>query len=57
MNDKARIYYQSGEVVEYADQQLAYDVYLSLRKGIRAAFRGKGDNEPVYSWDYVDKPI
>lgn len=42
------------EVREYADQQLAYSVYLALPKGVRAAFRASGDKHEVFSWDYVD---
>jgi len=44
-----------SEVKEYTDQAEAYSVWLALPKGVRAAFRGAGDNRPVYSWDYVDR--
>ncbi len=44
------------EVREYADQAEGYAVYLALPRGVRAAFRGAGDNRPVYPWDYVDRP-
>ena len=54
--DKAQIYWSDGTVSTYENQTLAYAVWLGVRKGIRCAFRGKGDNRPVYSWDYVDKP-
>ena len=40
----ARIYFRDGRVSEFKDQQLAYQTWLSLPRGTRAAFRGKGDN-------------
>lgn len=52
--DKARICWSNGEVSGYEDQALAYAVWLGLPKGTRCAFRGKGDNRPIYPWDYVD---
>jgi hypothetical protein len=52
----ARVYFQNGRVTEFKDQKLAYQTWLSLPRGIRAAFRGKGDNRPVYAWDYSNKP-
>lgn len=52
---KARLYFVDGRIEHYEDQKLAYAVYLALGKGIRCAFRGKGDTTPVYSWDYVDR--
>lgn len=51
---KARLYYPHGLVRHYDDQTLAYQVWLALPKGQRAAFRGAGDTTPVYSWDYAD---
>jgi hypothetical protein len=51
----ARIYFRDGRVVEFRDQTLAYQTWLSLPRGTRAAFRGKGDQRPVYTWDYADK--
>jgi hypothetical protein len=53
---KARIYFLDGRVAHFADPQLAYLVWLSLPKGIRAEFRGAYDTRPVYSWDYADVP-
>ena len=50
-----KLYYNDGQVVEYADQTLAYEIWLASPKGIRIAFRGEGDERPVYSWDYADK--
>ena len=50
----ARIYFSNGEVMHFAGQQLAYAVWLSLPKRMRAAFRGVGDTRSVYPWDYVD---
>ena len=49
----ARIYYRDGTVAPY--QALAYAVWLALPKGTKAAFRGKGDQTPVYPHDFVDK--
>jgi len=51
---KARIIFADGEISHYDDQNLAYAVWLSLPKGVRAAFRAKGDTKPVYPWDLVD---
>ena len=52
----ARIYYRDGRVVEFTEQTLAYQTWLALPRGIRAAFRGSGDTRPVYPWDYADQP-
>ena len=43
------------EVREFADQSLAYAVWLALPSGVRAAFRAANDTRPVYAWDYVDR--
>jgi len=51
----ARIHFRNGRVAKFTNQQLAYRTWLSLPRGIRAAFRGKGDTRPVYAWDYADK--
>jgi hypothetical protein len=51
----ARLYFDDGAVRTFTDQSIAYSVWLSLRRGIRCAFRGAGDIRPVYSWDYVDR--
>ena len=50
------IYYRDGRVSTFTDERLAYQVWLSLPRGTRAAFRGKGDKRPVYAWDFADKP-
>lgn len=52
---KVYIRWRNGkyEVKEFGDQAMAYAVWLSLPRGVRAAFRGKNDARPVYSWDYV----
>lgn len=54
-----RIYYSDGRVDRFDDtdagQRLAYQVWLALPKGIRAAFRGRNVTTPVYSHDYVDR--
>lgn len=52
----ARIYYSDGRISKFNDEQLAYQTWLSLPRGTRAAFRGKGDERSVYAWDYADKP-
>ena len=51
----ARIHFLNGRAAEVKDQQLAHQIWLSLPRGLRAAFRGKGDNRPVYAWGYTDK--
>ena len=51
----ARIHFRDGRVLTFQDQRLAYQTWLSLPRGIRAAFRGKGNNRPVHAWDYADK--
>jgi len=51
----ARIHFRDGRVLKFQDQRLAYQTWLSLPRGTCAAFRGKGDNRPVYAWDYADK--
>ena len=52
----ARLYYSDGHVEEYNDQSLALAVYYAMPRGVRVAFRGKGDIRPVYPHDYVDRP-
>lgn len=52
----ARIHFRDGRVAKFQNQQLAYSIWLSLPRGTRAAFRGKGDSRPIYAWDYADKP-
>ena len=52
----ARIQFRDGRGVEFNHQTLAYQTWLSLPRGTRAAFRGQGDSRPVYPWDYADKP-
>ena len=51
----ARLYFADGSVDRYDDQRLAFAVWLGLPRGVRVAFRGKGDNCPVYPWDRVDR--
>jgi len=51
----ARIYFRDGRVLKIQNQRLAFQTWLSLPRGIGAAFRGKGDERPVYAWDYADK--
>ena len=51
---EARIYFPDGRVDTYADQKLAFTMWLTLPEGIRAAFRGANDVRLVYSWGYVD---
>ncbi len=52
---KARIFHADGKVDTFEHEHLAYEVWLSLPKGARAAYRPAGDDRPVYPWDYVDK--
>jgi hypothetical protein len=52
----ARIHFRDGRVLKFKDQTLAYQTWLSLPRGTRAAFRAQGDDRPVYAWDYADKP-
>ena len=52
----ARIYFSDGQIAEFNDGTLAYQTWLALPCGTRAAFRSKGDARPVYAWDYADKP-
>lgn len=47
----ACIHFRDGRVLKFQNQTLAYQTWLSLPCGTRAAFRGKGDNHPVYAWD------
>ena len=51
----ARIHFRDGRVSKLTNEKLAYQTWLSLPRGTRAAFRGKGDARPVYAWDYADK--
>jgi hypothetical protein len=52
---KARLLFSNGHIEEYDDQHLAYALWLALPRGVRAAFRGKNDNRPVYGWECVDR--
>lgn len=52
---KARLFYSGGSRDEFHNQQLAYEIYMGARKGVRIAFRGKGDTTPVYPWELVDR--
>jgi hypothetical protein len=54
--ETARVYYSDGQVCAFNDEKLAYRIWLSLPRGILAAFRGKGDQRPVHAWDDADKP-
>jgi hypothetical protein len=51
----ARIHFCAGRLLEFNHQTPAYQTWLSLPRGTRAAFRGKGDARPVDAWDYADK--
>jgi hypothetical protein len=51
---KARLYRADGLVDHFDDQKLAYRVWLAAPKGTRLAFRGAGDERPVYPHDLVD---
>ena len=52
----ARLHFADGRISAFREQALAYQTWLSLPRGVRAAFRGKGDNRPVYPWDFADQP-
>jgi hypothetical protein len=52
----AWIQFRDGRVLTFRDQKFAYHTWLSLPRGIGAAFRGKGDKRPVYAWEYAGKP-
>ena len=52
----ARLHFADGRISTFRDQALAYQTWLSLPRGVRAAFRGKGDNRPVYPWDFANQP-
>jgi hypothetical protein len=54
LNRKARLYFADGRVAQFADQRLAYAVWIGLPNGIRVAFRGANDTTPVYPWECVD---
>ena len=52
----ARIFFRDGRVSAFTNPTLAYQTWLALPRGVRAAFRGRGDHRPVYAWDFADKP-
>ncbi|MBE0542244.1 MAG: hypothetical protein IH623_12725 [Verrucomicrobia bacterium] len=52
----ARVHLSDGRVLTFTDQTLAYHTWLTLPRGIRAAFRGQGDTRPIQPWDYADQP-
>ena len=52
----ARLHFADGRISTFRDQTLAYQTWLSLPRGVRAAFRGQGDNRPVYPWDFANQP-
>ena len=49
----ARLFYSDGRIARYADPRLAYAVWLGAPRGMRIAFRGPGDDTPVYPHDYA----
>jgi len=51
----ARIQYRDGRLMSFSDDALAYQFWLSLPRGTRAAFRAKGGARPVYAWAYADR--
>jgi hypothetical protein len=55
-SDLARVHLSDGRVLTFTDQSLAYQTWLTLPRGVRAAFRGKGDTRPVLPWDHADQP-
>ena len=52
----ARILFRDGRVLAFNNPILAYQTWLALPRGVRAAFRGRGDVRPVYAWDFADQP-
>jgi hypothetical protein len=52
--ETAWINHSDGQVSASNDEQFAYEIWLSLPRGSRAAFRGKGDKSPVHA--QADKP-
>lgn len=50
---KARIFFPNGQINEYEDGAFALQIYYSLPKDTRAAFRAAGDTDVVLSHDYV----
>jgi len=44
----ARLHFADGRISTFRDQTLAYQTWLSLPRGVRAAFRGRGDHRSVY---------
>lgn len=55
VGNRARIYFADGHVEYFDNQVFAFALWLALPKGIRAAFRGRGNTTPVYPWDHVDR--
>jgi len=51
----ARIQYRDGPLMSFSDDAFAYQFWLSLPRGTRAAFRAKADARPVYAWAYADR--
>ena len=51
----ARIFFPDGRVMCYSNSVHAVAIFFALKKGIRAAFRTRGDSRPVYAHDFVDK--
>ncbi len=49
----ARILYPDGRIIVYSSDKLAYQVYSSLPRGVKAAFRAAGDKTWVYPADFI----
>lgn len=48
---KARIYFADGHVEHFRNRVFAALIWVTLPKGAKVAFRGKGDTRPVRPWD------
>jgi len=53
---KARVLFPDGRVIEFDSNKLAYEFWIGLPKGQRAALRKIGDDSPVLSHEYVSNP-
>lgn len=53
--DKPRVYFADGTAEVFDDACVALAYYFRLPKGTRAAFRGEGDETPLFEWSYVDR--
>ena len=53
---QTRILFADGRIEHWGkNNELALKCYYALPKGVRACFRGHGNQQPVYPHDFVDK--